>query len=138
MKCKRDHRIVHETCVKKLGLDAKALRCDRITEQLVPIKRGSGEVRWKTNMTAKSEHAHCMCLVCGEKLGVYDARRGVMQTDYAENTTACHYSADNERPCKFRVHAACWGVHCDINEEEAGEFKCDRVIYQLKSDTVTQ
>ena len=89
-------------------------------------------------MAARQEHAHCMCLICGDKLGVYDAREGKKQTDYAKATLACSHSDDSDRPCKFRVHIECWKVHCDMNEEDGSGFECKRVMHQIRKETVVQ
>ena len=76
----------------------KAVRCEQVKEHLVSVKMGKSEVRWKTDMTVKQEHAHCMCLVCGEKLAVYDARAGKKQTDYINDTVVCRYEDEPEQP----------------------------------------
>ena len=89
-------------------------------------------------MTEKQEHAHCMCLICGDKLGVYDPREGKKQTDYARETVACVYECDQDRPCIFRVHSGCWNVHCDVNDENVSGFECKRVIHQMRVETVQQ
>ena len=89
-------------------------------------------------MSARQEHAHCMCLVCGEKLAVYDARQGVKQTDYINGTLACSYENDEERPCRFRVHSKCWSVHCDVQDQGSRVFECGKVVYQLPGETVSK
>ena len=135
VKCSKDHRIMHERCVNKLELDKNAIRCEQIKEQLVPVKRGQNEVRWKTKMTARQQHAHCMCLICGDKLAVYDARE---VTDYASGTVACRYSDDDERPCRFRVHSDCWEAHCVINENDTAGFECARIVHQIKREQIVK